>query len=66
MNCPNCGAVINGSKCEYCGTIFNNSKELNVKINMIGDGEAMFRAVQQMARTYRTADGVLHREIVRW
>lgn len=21
-NCPNCGAVITGMKCEYCGTIF--------------------------------------------
>jgi hypothetical protein len=23
-NCPNCGAHLNGSKCEYCGTITNN------------------------------------------
>ena len=22
LNCPNCGAVITGSKCEYCGTRF--------------------------------------------
>lgn len=21
-NCPNCGAVITGPKCEYCGTVF--------------------------------------------
>lgn len=21
-NCPNCGAAIDGSKCDYCGTIF--------------------------------------------
>lgn len=21
-NCPNCGAVITGDKCEYCGTLF--------------------------------------------
>jgi hypothetical protein len=21
-NCPNCGAPIVGSKCEYCGTVF--------------------------------------------
>lgn len=29
-NCPNCGAVITGDKCEYCGTYFgtkfNNDK----------------------------------------
>lgn len=23
-NCPNCGAPIIGSKCEYCGTVFSN------------------------------------------
>ena len=22
LNCPNCGAPITGSKCEYCGTDF--------------------------------------------
>ena len=22
-NCPNCGAPITGSRCEYCGTIFS-------------------------------------------
>ena len=24
-NCPNCGAVITGPKCEYCGTRFTES-----------------------------------------
>lgn len=24
-NCPNCGAVITSSKCEYCGTDFEQS-----------------------------------------
>ena len=23
INCPNCGAPISGSQCEYCGTTFN-------------------------------------------
>ena len=22
INCPNCGAPIRGSRCEYCGTVF--------------------------------------------
>ena len=26
-NCPNCGASITGSKCEYCGTVFDNAQE---------------------------------------
>lgn len=21
-NCPNCGAPVHGTKCEYCGTVF--------------------------------------------
>ena len=24
-NCPNCGAVITSTKCEYCGTIFDRN-----------------------------------------
>jgi len=26
LNCPNCGAVRTGSKCEYCGTVFEFGK----------------------------------------
>lgn len=22
LNCPNCGAVVTGATCEYCGTVF--------------------------------------------
>lgn len=22
LNCPNCGAAIQGTKCQYCGTVF--------------------------------------------
>ena len=25
MTCPNCGAQVAGSKCEYCGTEFENT-----------------------------------------
>lgn len=28
-NCPNCGAVITGPKCEYCGTVFKKQPDLN-------------------------------------
>ena len=39
LNCPNCGAPINGSKCEYCGTTFSENrdddlKDLNEKIRL--------------------------------
>ena len=26
LNCPNCGAPITGSKCEYCGTYFEQKR----------------------------------------
>lgn len=25
-NCINCGAPINGNKCEYCGTVYRNRR----------------------------------------
>ena len=33
-NCPNCGAVITGPTCEYCGTVFSNhtSEVIQIKI----------------------------------
>ena len=29
-NCPNCGAIVLGRRCEYCGTIFNNLENIIV------------------------------------
>ena len=64
MNCPNCGAVVKGDTCEYCGTVFHTPKEeLNVTIEMKGDAEQIFRAVQQHIYSYRDADGRLHRGV---
>lgn len=39
LNCPNCGAPIKGSKCEYCGTVFHEKydddvSDLNEKIRL--------------------------------
>lgn len=35
-NCPNCGAVISGSVCEYCGTIFPaNINKFNGKPSLL-------------------------------
>ena len=32
FNCPNCGAVITGNKCEYCGTVFKEKKTAKFSI----------------------------------
>ena len=64
MNCPNCGAIVKGDTCEYCGTVFRKpQEELNVQIEMKGDPEQIFRAVQQHISSYRTVDGRLHRGV---
>ena len=31
LNCPNCGAVIEGCKCAYCGTQFYDLADLDLK-----------------------------------
>ena len=28
-NCPNCGAIITGDECEFCGTVFKKIKKKN-------------------------------------
>ena len=30
LNCPNCGAPIDGDKCKYCGTSFINTLSLDM------------------------------------
>lgn len=33
--CPNCGAVITGPKCEYCGTVFRDYQPFVEESNLI-------------------------------
>ncbi len=42
LNCPNCGAVRTGAKCEYCGTVFEieDEEQLDV-VTLYADGEAV-------------------------
>lgn len=37
LNCPNCGAPITGTKCEYCGTMFYDM------VNIDADGRTFIR-----------------------
>lgn len=32
-NCPNCGAVITGPKCEYCGTVFDEPEMIVTELH---------------------------------
>lgn len=52
LNCPNCGAPINGSKCDYCGSLFYDFANLEIhKPSYIrfkhGDTLNIFKAVTQ-------------------
>ena len=56
-NCPNCGAVIQGSKCEYCGTLFYDFTELDlgnwdkpvmIKINNYGQEIYLNTVIQKL------------------
>lgn len=73
-NCVNCGAILHGSKCEYCGTEYNNSgisasfeKNDYSGIMNIGNEEiqvyiASMEASPICGVTYRDSSGVLHRD----
>ena len=38
-NCPNCGAIITGPKCEYCGTIFARQNTKSTYTESVGCGK---------------------------
>ena len=60
LECPNCGAPVRGSECEYCGTVFerNWGYEL-VEIHLAHDADAVARSLRcfnQMTGTYEWVD----------
>jgi len=62
MNCPNCGAVVKGKTCEYCGTSFSDPNEVNIEM-LYADSE-IFKVVRHYnLDCYRDKDGKLHREV---
>lgn len=50
-NCVNCGAILHGNKCEYCGTEYENSDYTDSN-NSYDDIDS-----------WTDCDGVLHRTI---
>ena len=48
-NCPNCGAPIVSTKCEYCGTVFSGwkpPKDCVPEVDILKEQEAIVRMVQ--------------------
>ena len=34
QNCKNCGAILTGNKCEYCGTVYGDNQEPEVYLDL--------------------------------
>lgn len=49
MNCPNCGAPMKGSRCEYCGTEFGEKTE-DLGILQVAEGVIEIHGVQFRVR----------------
>lgn len=47
-NCKNCGAILTGNLCEYCGTRYDIifDEKINVEVNTSGFGITMEEAVE--------------------
>lgn len=66
-NCKNCGAPLKSSKCEYCGTEYGttgNLEELQGKVTINGEEiEVRVSSVTNAIScdSYRDASGALHR-----
>lgn len=55
LNCPNCGAPINGSKCEYCGTVFKKENGIyDLEIERLN--KQMESAIIEISQANQTAD----------
>lgn len=52
INCPNCGAPIEGFQCKYCGTILQEEQEkfqtIALEINKLMLEDSLINARQQM------------------
>lgn len=74
-NCVNCGAILHGSKCEYCGTEYNNGviavnfqNSDHTGVLKIGNEEitvyiANIKSRMTELETWCDCNGVLRREI---
>ena len=43
-NCKNCGAVLTGAKCEYCGTVYEEERPAET-VNFYADGKLIYTSI---------------------
>ena len=58
-NCPNCGAPIKGPKCEYCDTIFDDSR-IKEDINQLRWEIELRRAALKQAQFSQNIVSAIH------
>lgn len=54
-NCPNCGAVITGPKCEYCRTVFKNPYVDRGRLALLEAKTIVLRNVESTKELYLRA-----------
>lgn len=54
-HCPNCGAIITGNTCEYCGTRF--SEELKHYEILYANDAEIFRLIRDQVKKYKIKKG---------
>ena len=55
LNCPNCGAVRTGAKCEYCGTVFEFEEEQLETVTLYADDAPVYTATRRAGITAKEA-----------
>ena len=65
LNCPNCGALITGCECEYCGTVFydfavlSDEKPTYIRLNL-GGKQIVAKAKISEAKIISNVDDLLY------
>lgn len=54
-NCPNCGAVRTGKKCEYCGTVFEFEEEQLETVTLYADDAPVYTVTRRASSTAKEA-----------
>lgn len=58
-NCVNCGAVLHGSRCEYCGTVYSDNS-----ISASFEEEDWIGTLSAGGKTYRVYIGEMEASVV--
>lgn len=65
--CVNCGAVLDGNECKYCGTKYNTFDGFTVTMIIDGEARKFYTEKQEVvfedSDIYRDCNGILNKKI---